>query len=565
MQPQPHTARRSAPAKAFSLLKNIVRAKEIFGVLVRNGFLEFLEQVDAPSMWFSRFLPIRPSKLTLWQRVAATCEQLGPTFVKLAQVASTRDDILPPALTTELRRLRSNVAPVPWEDMQPVLTAELGGPLEQHFREFDKTPVACGSLGQVYRARLADCGTPVAVKIQRPGVRRAMRADLEIMAWLAQRAHERFPELRHYDLPAVLSEAAAGLLSELDFTTEARNATHFNSLNPYPELFAPRVFDHLSTHRLLVSEWVDGLDPDSPKIPSGMAAQLAAAGARSVFRQIFLDGFFHADPHTGNLLITPDGRLCLLDWGLAGALTRRQRYLLADLFAAIARQDPERVLQALLSGGIRHRVDRPHLETETALVLRRHQNLTTHPGEFSRAMLDLMRVFARHKIPLARDFTLLAKAVLAIEESGRRLDPTFDLRKHAGAFLGKLQVERWNPATMLKLGCWEAMSNLAQLREAPAAASRLLQKLEEGEASLMVEHIGLQEFRQTLESSVNRLVLAIIVAALLVGSSMLARGEQDLWSFPPSLGMVGYALALFFTLYLIWDILRHGRHKTPDD
>ncbi|MDR2863648.1 MAG: hypothetical protein LBV54_07255 [Puniceicoccales bacterium] len=558
-------SKRSAPVKAIALIKNVVRAKEIFTVLVKNGFLEFLEQVDAPSSWLAKFIHIPAQNLTIWQRIRVTCEQLGPTFVKLAQIASTRDDLLPDPLLAELRRLRDQVSPVPWEAMSRVFTGELRGGLEEHFLEFDTTPVACGSIGQVYRARLKENGRAVAVKLQRPGVRRAMRADLEILAWLAQRAHERFPELRVFALPTVVSEAAAGLLQELDFTIEARNASHFNAANPFPAVFAPQVFESQGTSRLLVTEWVDGLPPGHPGIPHETAVHLAAAGAASVFRQIFLDGFFHADPHSGNLLVTADGRLCMIDWGLAGSLTRRMRYMLADLFGAVAGQDPEKVLQALLVSGMKKRLDRTRLETEVGQVLRRHRDLAESPGQFGNAMIDLLRVFARHGIPLARDYTLLAKAVLAIEESGHQLDPDFDLQTHARHFLHKLQMERWSPFTLAKLGYWELASNIAQIREIPGSASRFLRQLEEGEASLNIEHSGLEQFRGTIEIAVNRLVLAVIVAALLVGSSLLVRGQKDLWQFPPHLGMVGYALALSFTLYLIWDILRHGRHKRPDE
>ncbi|MDR1816918.1 MAG: hypothetical protein LBR07_01780 [Puniceicoccales bacterium] len=555
----------SAPARALSLVKNVARAREIFTVIIKNGFLEFLEQVEAPSSFLAKIIPIRVERRTRWQRIRDICEQLGPTFVKIAQVAGTRDDLLPAPLVAEFRELRDRVAPLPWKAMRPVLEEELrggdAGGLHGHFSEFDEKPVACGSLGQVYRARLAADGAPVAVKIQRPGVRRAMRADFEILAWLAARAHERFPELRAYNLPVVVAETAAGVLQEIDFSIEARNAAHFNAENPFRDVFAPRVYERLSTHRLLVSEWVEGLPPGDPRIPRETAARLAAAGARSVFRQIFLDGFFHADPHTGNLLVTADGRLCMLDWGLAGSLTRRMRYLLADLFSALASQDAEKVLQALLARGVRRRVDRSRLETDIAFVLRRHSNLAREPGEFGRAMLELLRVFGQHGITFARDYTLLAKAVLAIEDSGRRLDPGFDLQAHARHFLGKLRMERWSPRTLLRLGWWGFASNAAQLRDMPGNAGRILEKLEAGELGLNVEHVGMGEFRHTIEVSVNRLVLAVIIAALLIGSSLLARGEADLWRFPPSPGVVGYVLAFTFTLLIIWDILWHGRHK----
>jgi ubiquinone biosynthesis protein len=239
--------------------------------------------------------------------------------------------------------------------------------------------------------------------------------------------------------------------------------------------------------------------------------------------------------------------------------------MLADLFAAVAGQDAERVLQALLTSGVAQRLKHAKLEVEVGQVLRRHHDLAQSPGEFGRAMMDLLRVFARHGIPLAQDYTLLAKAVLAIEESGRRLDPDFDLQVHARSFLHKLRMERWSPRSLAKLGYWEIASNITQIREIPGALSRFLQQLEDGDASLNVAHTGMDQFRRTLEIAVNRLVFAVIVAALLVGSSLLVRGQQNLWEFPPSLGMIGYACAFCFTLYLLWDILRHGRHKNDDE
>lgn len=542
----------------------MVRAKAIFTVLVKNGFLEFLEQIDAPSSWVAKIIPIPPQNLTLWQRIRVTCEELGPTFIKLAQVASTRGDLLPAPLTEELKLLRDKVAPMPWESMSRVLNTELRGGIEEHFSVFNTTPVASGSVGQVYDAVLKEEGSRVAVKIQRLGIRRSMRADLEILAWIAQRAHDRFADLRPYALPTIVAELTDGLLQELDFTIEARNASHFNTINPYAEVFAPKVFEPYCTPRLLISEWVEGKPPGNPSIPHAVGVRLAAAGASSVFQQIFLDGFFHADPHSGNLLITPENRLCFIDWGLAGTLTRHMRYMLADLFNAVASQDPERVLQALLASGMKKRIDRARLEVDVGQVLRRYSSLAQSPGEFGAAMMDLLRVFARHGIPLARDYTLLAKAVLEIEESGRLLDPGFDLQKHARLFLKKLEMERWNPFTLAKLTYWEIASNIAQLRELPSTLSRIFQKMEDGQATLTVEHTGLEHFRSTIEVSVNRLVFAVIVAALLMGSSMLVRGEADIWKFPTALGAIGYALAFFFTLYLLWDIVRHGRHKRPN-
>ncbi len=303
----------------------MVRAPEIVGVLARHGFGEILERIGVPARLRSRAQP-EFLHLNIWQRIRITLEELGPTFVKLGQILSTRPDVLPEPLIKELRLLRDKVRPVPWEEMNRVLIEEISGPVDRLFFDIQESPVASGSLAQVHRAKRCDNGQTVALKIQRPGIRREIEADFVFISWFAREVHQRIKELRPYDLPDVVEEIRQAMAQELDFTIEARNANFFNQINPYDdEVYAPTVDEELSTRRLLVMEWISGVPPGEADLDPEDARRLARIGGRSLFHQMFLAGFFHGDPHGGNVFITPDRRICFVDWGLAGQLTREMR------------------------------------------------------------------------------------------------------------------------------------------------------------------------------------------------------------------------------------------------
>lgn len=549
-------------------INNLVRFTEIVAVLIRNGFREFLEQIETRPSLFAKHPSLaaeraHTERLNMWQRIRVTAEDLGPTFVKFAQVLSTRADVLPEPLIRELKLLRNQVRPAPWEKIRPVLERELKGPVSEVFAEFDPIPVASGSIAQVYKARLHS-GEYVAVKAQRPGLRKEMKADLEIIGWFAQKMQQHLPELRAYDLPTVVQEAGESMLLELDFTFEARNTDFFNQINPYPEkIFAPKVFAAFTTARVLVLEWVEGVEPAKVTFPQDVRARLAADGGRSVFNQIMISGFFHSDPHSGNLLITPDARIGLIDWGQAGQLTRHMRYFLADLFAAISADDPEKVVRVVMANALtKRRVDSSLLEKDVTVMLRKYAG-KDKGKELGRIILDLLYVFGFHGIRLARDYAMLAKAVLAIEEVGETLDPTFDIQSVANPFLKELNVERWHPHTLARLLYWDWRSTLRHAREIPGTIMRLMRNLEEGEFSINFVHKGLDGLRTTIENGVNRLVLAIIIAAILLSSSLIVSrvSAQDLDTFPYVLGKYGFVAAMLFGFWLLYETVRAGPRK----
>jgi ubiquinone biosynthesis protein len=280
-------------------------------------------------------------------------------------------------------------------------------------------------------------------------------------------------------------------------------------------------------------------------------------------RQVLVDGFFHADPHAGNVMITNDGRLCFLDWGLAGHLTRRLRYALADFWVAAVEQDADRIVKiAAELAPVDARPNLRQMEKEITLALREELNFTINHLELGRAMLKLLFIFSQHGIPLSRDYSLMAKAVLSIEEVGRMLDPKFDLRQQAKPVLRELFRERHNPRTVLRRSRELIRSTLSSLQDLPSELHRLIRRLEHDNLTIKLEHRGLEDHDVAMKIAANRITLGVVIGALIIGSSLIVTtGIQPHLFGYPALGIIGYLLSAVLGLYVVWDIIRHGHHK----
>lgn len=531
---------------------------------MRNGFGEVIQQIDWPRRWLARFTPEEDETRTIWERIRITCEELGPTFVKIAQILSTRPDLIPPPLVEEFTKLRNQVKPLDFETLRPVLDQALKHPPEHYFKDLQTEPVACASIAQVYRARLKETNQWVAIKIQKPGIDKAIRSDLEILAWFADKLHSNVEELKPFDLPALVEEAKRSMAQELDFQIEARNTNYFNASNPHPDqVFAPLVHDQFTSKRLLVTDWVEGLHPGQIKLSPEEGQQLAKNGGRSIFHQVIMSGFFHADPHGGNILITPDRKICFVDWGLSGQLTREMRYYLADLLAAVSSGDPERVVNVTLAQAITaKRVERIALEKEISFVLRKYMRFNTQSEAFGKLMIDLLQVYSRHGIQLARDYAMLAKAVNNIEEAAAQMDPDFDVRLIAEPFLKQLAWERRNPVNMARKSWWSLITNLRHLRELPSEIQRILRNIETGDIRIKMKHEGADELARAFHDASNHLTLGIIIGALIIGCSMIITTDVHPHLFGyPAIGMIGFLFSACLGLWLVWDIIRSGRRK----
>lgn len=550
--------------KPFDLLSHAVRAKEILTVLARHGFADLISQIEWPSGFWQRFAPHSAEQRSTYERIRLAAEELGPTFVKLGQILSMRPDVLPHPLILELRKLQDRVKPLDFEKILPVIEKELPGAMTEIFAAFDRTPAATASLAQVYFATLKENGAAVAVKVQKPDIRHNIEIDLNLAVWLAEKIQAHITALQDIDLKSTVEEARRGVLTELNFENEARNQEYFNARNPETDkVFAPEVYHDYTTDRVLVMERIDGEPVGRSNLPPEQLATIAKHGAASLMRQVLIDGFFHADPHSGNVLITHDGRLCFLDWGLAGHLTRRLRYALTDFWIAAVEQDAYRIVQIAADlAPVNARPDLRTMEKDITLTLRQELNFSIDRQELGRAMLKLLFIFGRHGIPLSRDYSLMAKAVLSIEEVGRSLDPEFDLRKQAAVIIREVQRERNSPRTLLRRTRELLRGTLTGLQDLPASLHRLLRRLEHDNITINLQHRGLEDHDDAMKIAANRIALGVIIGALIIGSSLIVTtGIQPHLFGYPALGIIGYLLSAILGLYVIWDIIRHGRHK----
>ncbi|EDY81584.1 ABC1 family protein [Verrucomicrobiia bacterium DG1235] len=549
--------------KPFEFIANAVRAKEIVTVLARYGFADLLQKMDLPPRLMSALGKMAPERRSQWERLRIVMEELGPTFIKFGQLLSMRPDVVPEALIKELRKLQERVPPVSFDQIRPILEEGIGQDLRAVFSEFDEKAVAGASMAQVHRARLASTGEAVAVKVQRPGLQKVIDADFDILIWFARQAHERIDDLRPLNLPEVIEAMRESLERELDFRREARSLSYFSQRNAYPEeVCSPKIFEDYCGRRVVVMEWIEGRRLESFEPGTPEARKLSKVGSRSMFHQIMIDGYFHADPHAGNIRVLADGRLCFLDWGMTGQLTQRMRYGLVDLFQAFVKADAEQVSRiAMHLADTGKSIDRRRMERDVNVAIREHYNPDTGEGDVGRAILRLLYVFGRNGIDLARDYSLMAKAILCVEETGTTLDEGFNLKDEFGPVLKKLILNRRNPKNVAAEIRDSFFMGIDQLQAIPEETLRILKKIEKDNLKVNLQHRGLEELDDTISDASNKITLGIIIGCLLVGSSLIVTSNTPPIVFGfPILGIVGYVLSLLLGLYVAFDILR-GRPK----
>lgn len=462
----------------------------------------------------------------------------------------------------ELKKLRSQVEPQPFARIQPVLLRELGDEVDAFFDVFEDEPFAAGSLGQVYKAKLKDSDEWVAIKVQRADIHKTVSSDLEIIGWFARQLHARIEELRPYNLPALVREAEKRLQEELNYRNEADNAEIFRALNPDQErVFAPRVYTEFTTRRLLITEWVEGESPETAELNRDEACELARLGGQSVFQQIVGTGFFHSDPHSGNMLITSDRRICLLDWGQAGQITLEMRYLLADLFAGITARNAEKVIRVAERMALNNRrIDRRRLEKEVTYLLNKHRQFGPSGTKIGTVGLEMLYIFGMNGIEVSPDYALLSKAVLCVEETARVMDPKFNIQQIARPFLEQLNKERWSAESIVRQTVYPVLSLMRNVQQIPEQLKRILERVEDEDIRINMHHAGTENLEETFNASMNRLTVGIIIGSLIIGSSLvITTGVKPLlWGYP-AIGILGFLVSGMLGLYIVVSTLRKHR------
>jgi ubiquinone biosynthesis protein len=542
------------------------RYRQILGVLLKYGYRDVLQGSKLDVAGGLRRLAGKPEVqvASRAERFRRVLEDLGPTFVKAGQLLSTRPDLLPVDVLQELSRLQDQVPPFPFGEVRRIVEGELKLPLHDLFSRFDERPLAAASIGQVHRARTRD-GREVVVKVRRPGVKATIEVDLEILLFLAGLVERNVEGLAVHRPTRVVEELALSLSKELDYHLEAANQERFAwQFEDQEGLTVPQVYRGLSTHAVLVQEFIDGVkvsNLDAVLAQGADPSALARQVAELTLEQLFVHGFFHGDPHPGNLMITQEGGICYLDFGMMGRIDRRQRETFADLLAGIAQRDPRLLADSLVA--LCEPDNEPPLaglERELAEFSDLHFFRPLKELRIGEALQQLVEIAARHELTIPAALFLTIKALANAEGVCRRLDPELDITRHAAPFLRQVQWNRYRPDRLAR-EAWETGQDWIQLsQELPDGASRLLTQLRRGKTKIGFHLLGLDPLVHTYDRSSNLLAFAIVLAALIVGSSLMVLADvPPRFHDIPVFGLVGFLVAAVMALWLLISILRHGR------
>jgi ubiquinone biosynthesis protein len=550
--------------------RHLNRYRHILAVLLKHGFggvvesLKIDQYLEVGLQLISKKRTPREEPLTRPQRLRMALEELGPTYIKLGQVLSTRPDLIPVEFTDELSKLQDSVPPFPFADAEIIIQRELGAPSSDVFDHIDIEPAASASIGQVHRARLKN-GEEAAVKIQRPGIRAVIEVDLEIMLHLATLAERHVEELALHKPVTIVEEFARTLEKEIDFRIEADNIDRIAQgfLND-PTVYIPAVFREFSAAGILTTEYVEGIKISNigELDAAGYDRRLLCSrGADIVLKQVFHNGFFHADPHPGNIFALPGNVICLLDFGMVGVVDRQTREMFVELVDSVVRRNESRAAQVLLQlTSWDQQPDLRQMERELSDFMGRHLYRPLKDIEVGKLLHDLLEIATRFRLRLPPDIFLMLKAISTVEAVGRMLDPEFDMIAKAAPFIEQVLMGRFKPQRVAEDVGDLAARMLKFLHQFPKDLLDLAGLLRQQKLSLQIKHDGLEKVLATHDQISNRISFSIVIAALIVGSALIVISKTPPLFYGISLiGIIGFLAAALMGIWLLVAILRSGR------
>jgi len=552
--------------------RHINRYREVIAILVKYGFgevlakLELQKHLDFGKGFILGKTAAEIADVSHWGRVRMALEELGPTFVKFGQIMSTRPDMVPQELIIELEKLQEEAPPFSTEDAKRIIAEELNSSVDRLFMDFSGSSIAAASIAQVHKAVLPG-GEEVAVKIQRPDIDKIIEVDLEIMLHLATRAEKYLKEAEAIDIVKLVEEFARVIRKELNFRIEAAYIERFaNNFQDDTTIHVPKVYKEFSSGKVLTMEFIGGYkvtDITKTEVREhGIDPKVVASrGLDLILKQIFEHGFFHADPHPGNIRVLDGNVICFLDYGMMGKLSARHREDLADIFIGIISRDEHKITKTILKlTGRSHVRDVEELESDITELIEVYAYGSLKELEIGSVITHMGDVIIEHHLEGPRDFYLLAKALVTIEGVGRELDPEFNAVKHAEPFAEKLIMDRMSPQRLIKDFYLSALETRLLLRDLPSEARDILARVKQGEVKIKFEHKGLDPLLKTLDQTNNRTVFAIVLASLVIGSAlMVLSGVPPEWHEIPLIGIIGFLGAGIMAFWLLFSILRHGK------
>jgi len=557
---------------AISAVRDLPRLHEITSVFIRHGLGDLVRRVGVAGVleragqilhWSESS---EAKQLEPQQRLRLALEELGPTFVKLGQMLSTREDLLPLKWTQELERLQSHVAPVSFDALLPQVERALGRSPFEAFTDLEREPYASASIAQVHRARLPN-GTPVILKIRRPDIVPKIDADLRILGQIADLIEFEAPEARRYRPSRIVTEFRRSIERELDLAAEARNLERFaRNFADDPNIVVPRVFREWTSSVMNVQEHMEGIPGNDVAAidAAGLDRKvLAARGVDSVLKMILVDGFFHADPHPGNVLFLPGNRIVMMDFGMVGRLAPVRRKQIVDLLAGIARQDEEAMLEVLLDWTSEEIEDESRLSADIGELAFDYADMPMNEIRIGPLLHRVTAVMREHSIVLPSDLTLMFKALITLEGLGRRHDADFRLVERIKPFIDRAAAERYQPRAIAERGQAAIGQFVSLVTSLPRDIARLVKDARRGRMRVDLDLKRLDSFGRQLDRALDRTTVGILTASLVIGSSIIlsVRGGPELFGVPvlAVLGLLGYVLAFFNSVWIIYGIWRSGK------
>lgn len=532
---------------------NIKRINEIYRVLKKNDFGYLIEE----NTFFRKFPFLRNYKAeksgafpdeSIPLRIRLVLEELGPAYIKLGQMLSTRPDLVGMEVAEELQKLRDNTPTTPFSEMKSVIEEELGMPLDEIFTSVDEEPIGSASIGQVYKAVLKENGDEVAIKVQKPNSYEIIKSDVRIMRFIAERIDRFFSKTKTYNLPAMVHEFERSIFKEINYLEEVMNMQNLsNNFRNVSYIKIPKAYTQYCSSKIITMELINGIEltdlinGDYPEINK---KKIANYGVKSYFKQIMIDGYFHADPHPGNLIVTEDNKLCYIDEGMMGILNDDFRENLAELIILLINGNTDNIINQLLYMDIiTPSQNTPDLKADINDLLNLYYgaDLKNMDG----AMEDLLNVMVKNNVILPREFVMIGRGIALIEDTGKKLDPDFNAASELKKLSKKIIANKFSPSRLFKVTTNYLLEMEHLAKDLPNTINNTLSKIEDGDIEVKLKHEGMSELS-------NQLSISLILSAMIVGSSLAILADKGPKLFDmPIIGLVGFVFSAVLGAYLV--------------
>ncbi len=553
--------------ETFVAMRDLPRLREIVAILIRHGLGEFIQRIKLSGTWHKKIAaeePMANPYLTTAQRFRLAFEDLGPTFIKLGQVLSTRVDIFGPEWIEEFEHLQNNVRPIDSADIKALIQAQSSVPIDSIFRHIDLTPIGSASIAQVHRAVLHN-GDEVVIKLKRPDIEAKVQADLRILTHIATLIESEMPEMRRYQPRDMVQYFARSLAKETDLSIELRYLQRFrHAFEQQHNIHIPQVYPAYSNRSLLIQEYIgDTLlkNIGQLQLSESRAHELAQNIAEAVLSMILQHGFFHADPHPGNIFVNTEGRITFIDFGLVGHLSATRRREIITLINALIERDQFAIQYVLSHWAQGNLPDEDLLGVDVLEMMLNYEHTAMRDLHISAIIHDITGIMRTHNLTLPPDLVMLFKTLITLEAVVTNLDGSFQLLEHTKPLVLSVLRQRISPKHVLKKSKMHSQTLLQALDELPQNVMRLSRRMRSGQFNLNLDIQRLEQFGQQIDRSSNRLTMGIVTASLIIGSSIVLSINAGPKIFGLSFfGFIGYLLAFFNSVWILWSIWRSGKH-----